>query len=512
MDKHIHNIIFGKNKLERITSIEVGDSNYEVFTEDLEGNVHSEFYPIEHWLLTNKPIFKESFPLKGKSFYNFVNKFDNLYDVDKYRKYCKNVKVDYYRPFCHKEATLIKEGLTYFKGMKHTEPTILSFDIETTSLNHDSSAKIILITNTYRKNGKIERKLFCYDEYETQGDLLEAWCNWFREKNPSIICGHNIYGFDLPYMAYIASKQGITLDLGRDGSSIRFNSFPSKFRIEQNRFLEYYKCFIYGREIADTMFLSYKYDIGRKYISYGLKSIIKQENLEVKDRVFYDASKIRFNYKNPEEMEKIKQYAIFDADDSLALYDLMCPSYFYLTTYIPKSYQEICVSASGSQINSMMVRSYLQDNYSIPKASLKTKYEGAISRGNPGIYNNCVRWDCVALYPSITLTYEVYDKEKDPKKHLLIILEQMLKDRIKNKQLYKQTKDPYYDGLQASQKIFCNSTYGFMGSEGSNYNFPSGAAYITMIGREILKHAIEWASGCNYEEWSKKNKLEKKNS
>jgi hypothetical protein len=56
------------------------------------------------------------------------------------------------------------------------------------------------------------------------------------------------------------------------------------------------------------MFLSIRYDtFAKKYNSYGLKNIIKQENLERIDRVAYDASQIRFNYKNPVEWVKIKE-------------------------------------------------------------------------------------------------------------------------------------------------------------------------------------------------------------
>ena len=252
------------------------------------------------------------------------------------------------------------------------------------------------------------------------------------------------------------------------------------------------------------MFLAIKYDVAaKKYDSYGLKSIIKVEGLEKQNRVMYDASKIRTNYTNPEEFKKIKEYCEHDADDSLALYDLMGASLFYLTQSVPKPYQVMLESATGSQINAMMVRSYLQEGHSIAKTSDVRGFQGAISRGVPGIYKNCVRWDVAGLYPSIILQYNVFDNFKDPEQNFLKIMQIFTKERLKNKNLAKETNERYYDDLQSSQKIVANSGYGFLGAPGLNYNSPDCAEFITQKGREILQKAIEWATGDKYETWEK---------
>ena len=171
------------------------------------------------------------------------------------------------------------------------------------------------------------------------------------------------------------------------------------------------------------MFLAYKYDIGRKYESYGLKWIINYEGLEKEDRVFYDAGKIKDNYMIPEEWEKIKAYAEDDGDDALALFDLMVPPFFYMTQMVPKPMQLMIESASGSQLNSLMVRSYLQERHSIPKADDTQDFEGAISFGEAGIYPNSVSIDIASLYPSVMLQYEVYSAKKDPKKNMLTLID-----------------------------------------------------------------------------------------
>lgn len=397
---------------------------------------------------------------------------------------------------------LIKSGITYFKGLKHDQVNILSFDIETNGVSLDSQSKVLLIANTYRDSkGKVQKKLFSYDEYENDKEFINSWCSWVRKNDPSIICGHNIYGFDFPFLEHFAELNGTQLNLGRDNSPIKFNQRESKFRKDGSQFIHYKKCFIFGREIIDTMFLAIKYDVSRNLENYRLKSIINQLGLEKENRQFYDASKIKDNYLDKQEFEKIKQYASDDGDDSLALYDLMVPAFFYMSQSIPKSFQSIIESASGSQINALLCRSYMAANHSIPKASETVDFQGAISLGNPGIYKNAFKVDVASLYPSIMREYKVYDQYKDPKANFLKLTEFFTLERLKNKKKHKETKDKYFDDLQSSQKILINSMYGFMGASGLNFNSPSKAAFITTKGREILEKTILFSTNQDLQYW-----------
>src|SRR5690606_8102645 len=140
------------------------------------------------------------------------------------------------------------------------------------------------------------------------------------------------------------------------------------------------------------------------------------------DRIFYDASTIKDNYHIPEELEKIKAYCIDDADDSLALWDLMIPPTFYYAQIIPMPLQKIINTATGSQINSIMIRSYIQTGHSIPKSDDKVEYQGAISYGCPGVYKNLIKSDVSSLYPSIIITYKIENRLKDPRSNFLYIV------------------------------------------------------------------------------------------
>lgn len=491
-------LIYGKNDMKYIVSIEVDGETAVIFREK-QGEIRKEVVPHKYWLLSNKKHDMNWTELAGNQHYKYGKQFKTIYGLRKEKD--ENPERDYYTINNAAEAMMVKDGYTYYKNLTPTDVSILSFDIETNGFLHNSESRVLLIANTYRVNGKVTRKLFSYDDYENDGEMIEDWCNWVRKMNPSIIAGHNIYTFDFPFLSYVAGLYGKELLLGRDDSKIKYSKYESKYRVDGSRDLHYHKIKIYGREIVDTMFLAYKYDIGRKYESYGLKYIIKAEGLEKEDRVFYDAQLIKDNYLIPEEFEKIKQYAKDDGDDALALFDMMAPVIFYLCQVVPKPMQLMVESASGSQINSVMVRSYLQERHSVAKADEVGDFQGAISFAVPSIYKNMLKIDFSALYPSIMMQYEVCNPVKDPNKNFPTIVKYFAENRQKYKQLYKETGDKNYDYLQQTAKVVANSCYGFLSASGLNYNAPEQAAFITGKGRELLSFTIEFFTSRKTEDW-----------
>jgi len=498
-------LLYGKSGLQHIVGLEVTDSYAEVFQENPKtGLVTSLFIPNKFWILSDKPFTRGFVRLEGEQHYKWGKQFETREDFLKFRGKHKHTQ-DLYSIYDPREAMMVKDGITFHHGLKVEDVSVLSFDIETTGFKYGPNDKLLLISNTYRKKGVITRKLFAYDEYESQGAMIDAWCTWVREMNPSYLVGHNIFSFDLWYLNEVAKKNDTALLLGRDKSEIKFNSYESKFRKDQTQDIHYKRAYIYGRGIIDTFFLSIRFDVVlKRYESYGLKQIIKQEGLERENRVFYDASKIRENYKIKEEWEKIKTYCCEDSDDSLALYDLMVPAMFYFARHISKPFELIVQSASGSMINNMMIRSYLQDKHSIAKADNIKTFAGAISWGNPGVYKNAIKWDIQAMYPSLMISNEIYPKNKDPKKYMLQILKFMREERLINKKLSKIERD-YYWSVEQSMKIGINSFFGTLGGSGLNYNSGEDALKVTSSGQKVLKDAILWATNKPYEEWNLQN-------
>jgi DNA polymerase, archaea type len=486
-------LIFGKNQTEKIVAVEVVDRDVLLFKDD---GSHEKI-PNYYWCLTTK-YNKGCEKLEGNGFYNYIYKTRDLDQFKQYKSSLYKFQSKFYTISDEIEAAMVYNGITSFKGSKIEDTSILSFDIETSGIHHNNNSKVYLISNTFRKNGKIIRKLFSIDDYINDDKLMiKEWCKWVREMNPSIITGHNVFTFDFPYLSFI----GGNLCLGRDMSRIEYKKRPNKIRKDGSQSYEYYNIHCFGRVIIDTWFLALKYDFGRKYDNYKLKYIVEHEGLVKKGRTFYDAGMIKDNWNNLEERTKIKKYSIDDSDDSLSLFDLMMPSYFYSAMSISRNLQQVNNSATGSQLNSILVRAYLQDNHSLPKASEKRDFGGGLSFGIAGIYDNVLSIDVASLYPNIMLEFKVYDPIKDPKGYFLGMLDYFTKERFKNKDLYNTTKDKYYNDLQSAGKIFINSSYGLLGATGLLFNNMECADFITRTGRKIIDFSCLWASGKNSDYW-----------
>lgn len=498
----MNELIYGKNELTRIVSVEPGpDGTAEIFRELEDGSVVSTTVPNSYFILYTENLNPKFKRLSGNQPYKYMVEYPSY---EKYREVLSSSykkRYDLYTIRDPKESMLVKDGYTYFKGMKVEDVSVLSFDIETTGLTHDKNSKVLLISNTFRRNGKVTKRLFSLDDYIDQQTMISEWCRWVCLMDPSVVVGHNLYGFDLPYLHFCSGKYELQgLFLGRNGSAVKFAGRNSQFRKDGSQAYDYENAYIYGREIVDTWFLSMKYDVSarREYESYQLKEIVKHEKLARPGRQYYDGAKIKDNWHDPVEREKIKAYAIDDADEALALYDLMIPSLFYYAQSIPRSFQAIVNTATGSQINSLMVRSYLQQGHSIARGSEKTEYEGAIAFGVSGIHKNVFKIDVQSLYPSIILSEKLWNKEKDPQGLFLKIVEYFTAERIRNKEQGETTGQRYFKDLSDSQKIVINSMYGFLGAPKLNYNSPKDAARITEVGRNHLKQTIKYLSGKNY--------------
>jgi DNA polymerase elongation subunit (family B) len=486
-------ILLGKNELPHIVAIEPED-NFATIYQEIDGQIQSSIVPNERWILSSDKPTREWKELKGNLYYKYGKKYSEFSDWLQEKNILRRQRYNIFTVNSADESLMIKDGYTFFKDMQLSNVSSIAFDIEATGLTHDDSAQVLLISGIYRSGlGVVEEKLFAYDDYEDEVQFLNAFCTWVREKNPSVLLGYNITSYDLPYMNYCMERNGFSLNLGRNNSALQFENFERKYRVDGSRELTYFRPKIYGRQIIDVYFLSLKYDIARNYESYSLKYIIKYENLEAKDRVFYDASQIRFTYKDPIEWAKIKEYCKGDALDVLRLYDLMAPTYFLLAQYVPKSFQSIIETASGSQLNSIMIRAYLQEAHSLPKADQHHEYEGGISEGNVGIYKYGWKVDARSMYPSIIISNKLYNKSKDPYGYLLHITETMTKARLENRAMYEKTGERKYRDQSDLSKVIINSLYGFMGASGLLFNWIEGAAKVTAEGRTIITKAMEWA-------------------
>lgn len=501
-------IIFGTDPTENIVAIEVNENDeVEIYLAD--GNVITkEFRP---WVLTTKPT-KGSIRLDGDQHYKYINYFNSKKYMSIFVQKCKKNNVDYYTSWNDAESVMLHEGYTQFKGMKITDIPVLAFDIESTGLVKDENSKVFLITNTFRDSkGTITKKHFRVDHYDDDDvAMIEDWCKWVVQIDPSVMTGHYINVYDIPFLQFCYSeRQGENqkLPLGKFHKPIKVSNKPSDKRVDGGQSWSYHKTQIYGRHIVDGVFLCIPYDIGKKYKTWGLKTIAEHEGWVSPDRQFYDAAKIKDDWHDPKKRELIIQYGIDDSDDSIRVFDLMGVAPFYMCHSVPKSFQVITESASGAMLNAIMVRAYLQDNHSIPKTDEPTYVGGGISFGIPGVHSNVFKIDVKSMYPSIIREFKLSPKKKDPKGYYHQITDYFTIKRFEQKAKFKETGDTYYDDLQATSKVFINSLYGLTSTPGLHFNDFTVANIITATSRQIIKDTIKWSTGSDIYEWFPEYKL-----
>ncbi len=508
--KYSNAIVYGKDLTENIVSIEnIPKTGKLRIYKEKDGIVSFTEQDSRFWVITQEHVGEEQLELAGDQHYKYIAYFNTQKDRDQATRLLKSENCDFYRCFDQKEQTLLYNGMTYFKGLAPKDVSVLSFDIETNSLRYNPEfSKVLIISNTFRRMGKVIRKNFCLDDYKgNEKQMMLDWCAWVREMDPSLLVGHNILAFDIPYLDSKAFNLGIKLNLGRDGSRITFDKWTTKKRKDATQNVEFFNSHVFGREIVDTMFVCLNFDFKREFPSYGLKPVIKHLGLEKPDRTFIEAAKIGKYYEQfistgyCPEWGLTKTYAADDSDDGLKLFDKMIEPYFYFCQNVSKSFQQLINSATGSQVNNVMIRAYLQQGHSIAKASIREAFQGAISFGIAGIYHNCLKADVSSLYPSLIRQFMIHCAAKDPQKIFLQLIEFFTLARLENKKLYKETKDKHYEALADSGKIFINSGYGFLGASGLNYNYPEGAAEVTRKGREVLQQAALFATGKSIDHW-----------
>lgn len=495
----IDDVINGKNKDNGIVNIAYKDDYIHIFKEH-EDIVSEQKTTFKQFVLSPKKVNNTFTRLNGPSHY----KYRKYYSASEFKDVkSKLYKDDFYFVANYVESFMIDTGTTYYKNKRMKDISILSFDLETTSLDgHKADAKILCIGNTVRKNGTIFKRIFREDKYTSQKDMIQDWAKYVRDVNPSILTGYNIYLFDIPYLLAISDRYNFDINIGRDGSALAFENRrnPRKIRKDGTQEYDYQRPEVWGRDVIDMWIVTLKADqAAKKYDSYAMKHVIKVEGLEKQGRVHYDASKIKEDWLDVEKREDICAYCIDDTEDPIKLFDLMASPFFLFTSYIPKPFQIMTETNTGGQLNSLMVRSYLQDGWSIPKGQETSEFQGAISFGIPGLYKNVMKVDVVSLYPSIMRHYEVKPKS-DYLGNFLKMLEYFTIQRIENKKLAKTTGDKYYDDLQGMQKIGINSSYGFLTTPGLNFNDMDAGSSVTRYGREVLEIAIKWATGKTYRE------------
>jgi DNA polymerase, archaea type len=375
---------------------------------------------------------------------------------------------------------LISSGVTLFKGLSFSSVRRLQVDLETSTLRvNDPDSRILLIAAADNQGN--EWVLAGPDERRILSELVEL----VRQVDPDILEGHNLFGFDLPYLAARAQALRVPLAVGRDGSTLTsgkerncpIGGITRPFR----------PAYIWGRHCADTLLAVQRFDVARGELeSHGLKEVATRYGIAAPDRVYLDRSQLAQTWQS--DPETVRRYALQDVQETRRLAELVLPTEFYQGQMVPESYQNVATGGSGEKINSLLIREYLRQGHSIPQPQPPVACPGGYTEvRRTGVLRHVVKVDAESLYPSIMLHHRIRPAA-DTLDQFLPMLAELTARRLEAKARTRAggPDRAYWDGLQSSFKILINSFYGYLGAP-FHFNDYQAATQVTTIGQEFVK-------------------------
>lgn len=486
----IESLLFGHDPTERIIAVEAVNGTIRLYRR--EGTqLHAYEEPFEPWLLSDQPMdmpdvrwqvldgeFEGRPALRYLAFCAHRDAFENL------RRALRDAHREILAFGSLPRQYLMVSGKTLFKGMAFEQLHRVQIDIETATLTaNEADAKILMAALSDNQG------------YETllEGDetnLLQKLNEQIQQLDPDVIEGHNLFGFDLPYLHQRAQALGIPLAWGRDGSELRFGTPRACVIGANNR--TFTPAFVHGRHLLDTYLAVQRFDIGRGDLeSYGLKESTQQLGIALEERIYLERHQIPHLWRT--DPETVRQYCLQDVHETRRLAELVLPTEFYQCQMLPDTLQNLATIGTGEKANLLFLRAYLAQGHAIPTPEPPRSYPGGYTEvRRVGRIERVVKADVESLYPSVMLHYRIKPKT-DTLDVFLPMLAELRQRRLEAKARARATsgtESAYWDGLQGSFKILINSFYGYLGAP-FHFNDYDAAEAVTLKGQELVKQIAQ---------------------
>ncbi|MCC7553632.1 MAG: DNA-directed DNA polymerase [Methanobacteriaceae archaeon] len=407
---------------------------------------------------------------------------------------------------------------------KYQKFKILSFDLEVRNPNgmpNSSKDPIIMIglasnfgfEKVISTKNKINSSNNSFIEtVEDEKTMIERFVYYLKKHNVDIIVGYNSDNFDFPYIKERAKINNVELDLGVDGSGIKFirrgyaNAAAIKGLIHVDLYL------VMRRYMALD-----RYTLERVYLE-----LFGEEKIDVPgDRIweFWDS--------DSDELDKLFDYSLDDVVSTIKIAEQILPLNLELTRIVGQPLFDLSRMATGQQAEWYLVKEAYKDNEVVPNKpagidlSNRDDNEGGyVKEPEVGLHENLVQFDFRSLYPSIIISKNIspdvlvlddvenlsnyyvspehsYKFMKKPKGFIPSVIGNVLNERSKIKKQMRETDDETQkkslDVQQQALKRLANTMYGIYGfSRFRWYSFECAQA-ITAWGREYIKDSMKKA-------------------
>ena len=489
-------VLFGADATEGIVSVErVGDEDVDVFIRKPDGSIIIEKHPLEPvlWISGGGPGSKA---LKGDLGLNHLVRAKGWNEFLDIQKAMKASRRDYFTWNDPATQYLVTSGRTLFKGLEFADLRRLQIDIETNTTegfdfpnaSRDAIAAIALSDSS----GWEEFLLVAADDPNSEKAVLDEVSRLILSRDPDVIEGHNLFKFDLPYLAARAKIHKLKLGWGRGG--VPLSSRASRVQIAE-RTIQYERFTARGRHIVDTFLLAQHYDVAtRELDGYGLKAVAAHLGVSEPDRVLLDGDSIAKAYRDKEG--DFKTYALQDVRETRSVSAALSQSYFIQARIFPLNYQDVILRGNATKIDSLFLREYLRQGHSIPLPPPAESFEGGLTDiFETGVLPEVWHCDASSLYPSILLAYEI-TPSRDDLGIFSGLLAELRTFRLRAKGEARQAVDAStksrLDALQNTFKILINSFYGYLGFAQGHFADFDAARDVAARGRQVLGEMVDW--------------------
>ncbi|MCQ8902647.1 MAG: DNA-directed DNA polymerase [Methanothrix sp.] len=410
------------------------------------------------------------------------------------------------------------------EDLESTAPLrFMAFDIECLPKNGEmprpESSPVILISMAFNPPYRglsdlvlVGRELKC-ERQDVEGcaderDLISRFVSVIDEYDPDIMAGYNSNEFDIPYLRERASRLGIEMDVGRDGSTWLIKSIGGNKNVA-----------VTGRVVVDLLpIIRSSFSLKQYTLRNAAMELIGEEKRDV----------------NPARMESIwlegdglSDLISYSRQDAVLVMQLLLrlrlmDKYIALARASGSLLQDIVNGGQSGMVENLLLRRFRSHGRVLPpKPDSEESDErfmdadelkgGAVLTPVKGLVENVVILDYKSLYPTIMMAHNlcystVVTKErpleviKSPsggdfaapsvcKGIVPEILRELLEKRTETKRLMKSAGEEeraFLDAKQYALKILLNSFYGYSGYARARLYSLTLANAVTSFGRHNI--------------------------
>ena len=414
----------------------------------------------------------------------------------------------------------------------------------------DSNVGVRKVISTKGDEFENDPEMYFIEKVDSEKEMIESFIRTVKENNIDIIIGYNSDVFDFPYLKDRAKIWGLDLDLGVDGSSIKFirRGFNNAATFKGLLHVDLY--------LVMRRYMSLdRYTLERVYFEF-----FGEEKIDVPgDRIY------EFWDNGGRELKNLFKYSLDDVVSTLKIAQETLPLNLELTRIVGQPFVDVTRMATGQQAEWYLVRKAYEVDEVVPNKPNMTmkniKERGSNSGGyvkepEIGLHENLVQFDFKSLYPTLIISknispdvlvkdntsynakfedfedYETgYDEidnqreeelssqmdndedyyispehffkfKKEPQGFIPSALEDILNERFAVKKRMKETEDPVLrkslDVQQQALKRLANTMYGVYGFLRFRWYSFECAQSITAWGRQHIKKAMKEAEAYGF--------------